>query len=661
MRIFGYLLFIVLIGCSQIAPQSEKKISYQHIKRAYPIDTSVRPCQDFHQHICNKVEKGFTLPSDRPAYFFAFSDSMESLLNYKKQYFSKLQYLKAENAREQKLKDAYLACLNPTSLKADEETYLSKINSELKGLTNRRQLLSYLSSKVLSGDASLIDYIVIRNMDNPDYNDVVFLPATMTYPERSYYSKPDAKTDLVSLMTAFFEAVGVEEAQTRAEQLYDYEYKFSQVFPVPNEIRDLINKRTKTSKAELLKFKNLALHPVLAKVPTRTHIRSIAPKALAYVNEVLGKMPEQQLKDFYLYYALKDILVESSPTYFGKYYQLQAKYMGASPVRPAREERCTTYVMRTFAMELDAILWERVFPDFPRKKFIDLAETIRSSLVDTLKENKWLSAKAKAGAIKKMSTAELMLVSPENDTQWNFNPETKVIATGKVTNDVTLKAAKRQRDFKELSQKIPRDRWEMGPLSVNAYYDASLNHFVVPVAILQSPFFSPKQTHLQNLAAIGSVIGHELGHGIDDKGYLYDEVGRLRSWVTPRDKIGLEAHSRPLVNLFNSVGHNGTMTLGENTGDNVGLAASFRAAFPNYAPGKYSQLKLQEFYQQYARVWCEVQTDSFREMRLKVDAHSLGKERINQQVRQQAGFYEAYGCQETDAMYLPPNKRVKIW
>jgi putative endopeptidase len=112
---------------------------------------------------------------------------------------------------------------------------------------------------------------------------------------------------------------------------------------------------------------------------------------------------------------------------------------------------------------------------------------------------------------------------------------------------------------------------------------------------------------------------------------------------------------------LNGVGHNGKLTLGENTGDNVGLAASFRAAFPEYTNGKYSQAKLQEFYQQYARAWCEVQTDSFKEMRLKVDAHSLGKERINQQVRQQEGFYEAYGCQEKDALYLAPANRVKIW
>lgn len=661
MRILFCSLLVVLFSCSHSTSNPDAPVVYEHIKRKFAVDTSVSPCQDYHAHICNHVERDFKLPADRPAYFFAFSDSMESLLSYKKKYFAKLEAITAQNPREQKLKNAYLACMNPSALKADEEAYVAKIKTELAVSKDRQQLQRYLASKLLSGDPSFIDYIVLRNMDRPDYNDLVLLPNTMTFPERSYYAKPEAETDLVALMTLFFDAMGVADAKSRAQQLYDYEKGFAQVFPTPNDVRDLLNKRTATSKSQLLKLKNLALAPVLAQVPARTHLRSIAPAALAYLDRSLGKIPEQQLRDFYLYYALKDVLDESQPQFFAKQYELHAKYMGASPVRPAREERCTSYVMRTFPMELDAILWERIFPNFPRQSFISLTETVRSSLLATLKENKWLSEKAKAGAIKKMSQAPLLLVAPENDQQWNFNPETPVTPGTKITNDVTLRAAKRQRDFQELAMKIPRDRWEMGPLEVNAYYDASLNHFVVPVAILQTPFFDVGQSQIQNLAAIGSVIGHELGHGIDDKGYLYDELGRLRSWVTPRDKSGLEAHSRPLVNLFNGVGHNGKLTLGENTGDNVGLAASFRSAFPDYVRGKYSQSKLQEFYQQYARVWCEVQTDSFKEMRLKVDAHSLGKERINQQVRQQEGFYEAYGCQEKDALYLAPAKRVKIW
>ncbi len=650
-----FILSLLAVSCAQ------RPIIYEHPSRTYEVNTAVSPCDDFHSYVCSKTESDFKLPEDRPAYFFAFSDSAEALLNYKKNYFKNLSKIDTQNIRERKLKNAYLACINSEAQKNDEEAYITRINSELAKINDRKELQEYIGGKILTGDASFFEHIVVGNMDNPEYNDLVLMPSTMTFPERSYYSKPGAKEDLTSVMESFFKELGLKKASERASELYKYEEAFSQVFPLPLEIRDLMNKKTRITKQQFSRWKNLGLSTLLNKIPSRTIIRNISPKAFDHVNSALETMPINQLKDFYVYYALRDYIEDSRPEYFNKYYNLKAKYMGASPIRPSRDERCTTYIMKTFPMELDSILWARIFPDFPREKFIGIVETIRTSLIKTLKENSWLSEKAKTGAIKKMTTAKMYLVSPDNDIQWNFNPETVISSTTKVGNDVSIRGAIRRRDFSELADKVPSDRWSIGPLEVNAYYDPSQNHFVVPVAILQGPFFDKGQTEIQNLAAIGTVIGHELGHGIDDKGYLYDEKGRLRSWVTPNDKLGLKKHNQPLVSIFNKVGHNGLLTLGENTGDNVGLSASFRSAFPNYSPGKYPQSSLKEFYLQYARVWCEVQTESFREMRLKVDPHSLGKERINQQVKQQAGFYEAYSCKEGDKMFLPENQRVKIW
>ena len=41
-----------------------------------------------------------------------------------------------------------------------------------------------------------------------------------------------------------------------------------------------------------------------------------------------------------------------------------------------------------------------------------------------------------------------------------------------------------------------------------------------------------------NYAAIGSAIGHELTHGLDDQGSQFDEKGNLHNWWTD------EAHKR---------------------------------------------------------------------------------------------------------------------
>lgn len=594
-------------------------------------------------------------------YIFAFSDSSEALLKYKKAYFQGLSSMKPASPIEVKLKDAYLACMNEKAKKLDEENLVQRIKTELASVTDRPALERYLSAKIFSGDASFLSVLPIRNMDNSFYNDAILMPNTMTLPERSYYARSEVQKDMTELVAGFFQIMGTKDPEKKAQRFYEFERRMALVLPSPQELRNLLNERTKTTKTQLLKFSHLNLSEVLKKIPDSTHWRNIGEKALEQLNREIRELPLDDLKDFYLFYAVASFLDDSQPEYFKKSFSFAGKYLGGPAQRPLRDEQCTTYIMKTYPMEIDSTLLARIFPDFPREKFITLAETIRSTLVKTLQENSWLSKSGKAGAVEKMSTAQLMLVSPENEIQWNFNPEAPIDSGHMIKNVIELREKLKAKELSEYGVKVPKDRWMKGPLDVNAYYEPTFNQFVLLVGILQAPFFDDSQTREQNLAAIGTVIGHELGHGIDDKGRLYDAAGHFRNWMSTQDSKGLEARSLPLIQQFDAVGHNGKLTLGENTGDNVGLTASFRAAFPDYAPGKYSKEKLQEFFLQYARLWCEVQTESLKEMRLKVDPHSLGKERINRQVRHQSGFAEAYSCQEGDPMYLSEKDRVRIW
>jgi putative endopeptidase len=47
--------------------------------------------------------------------------------------------------------------------------------------------------------------------------------------------------------------------------------------------------------------------------------------------------------------------------------------------------------------------------------------------------------------------------------------------------------------------------------------------------------------------------------------------------------------------------------------------------------------------------------------RLKEDVHSPGIARVNAVVRNIPEFYDAFTIKTTDALYLAPDKRAKIW
>jgi predicted metalloendopeptidase len=48
-------------------------------------------------------------------------------------------------------------------------------------------------------------------------------------------------------------------------------------------------------------------------------------------------------------------------------------------------------------------------------------------------------------------------------------------------------------------------------------------------------------------------------------------------------------------------------------------------------------------------------------VQVKTDPHSPGQFRANGTLRNQPGFYEAFGVKQGDKMYLAPNERVIIW
>jgi len=288
-----------------------------------------------------------------------------------------------------------------------------------------------------------------------------------------------------------------------------------------------------------------------------------------------------------------------------------------------------------------------------------MVEKIRRHLVQTVKQNKWLSSKARNEAALKLSKINIRLVSPETDEEWGFAPVKEYSSVSPIQNRLLFQMAKREQTIQDLKKTFKGPVWEFGPLTVNAALMPPYNAIVFPIGILQPPFYDPSASEEINMAAIGAVIGHEVGHAIDDKGYTYNHLGQLRPWAKAKDENKFLERAEPLVRQFNEIGHNGKFTLGENIGDLVGLTNAYQSAFPK---GSKKPVALKrDFFVQWARLWCEVQRPELIELRKKIDPHSLGFARTNEPVKHLQGFADAFGCKAEDKLVLPPEKRVNIW
>jgi putative endopeptidase len=210
----------------------------------------------------------------------------------------------------------------------------------------------------------------------------------------------------------------------------------------------------------------------------------------------------------------------------------------------------------------------------------------------------------------------------------------------------------------------------MSPQTVNAYYEPTANEIVFPAAILQPPFFYVDGDDAVNYGAIGVVIGHEMTHGFDDQGRLYDKVGNLSEWWTAEDSKKFKERTQILVAQFNNftvldtLKADGELSLGENIADLGGLNISYNA-LQKVLTGKEEPIDgftpNQRFFLAYAHLWAQNIRDKEIIRRTKEDVHSLGRFRVLGPLRNLPEFYQAFNVKEGDYMFLKENERAVIW
>ena len=234
-----------------------------------------------------------------------------------------------------------------------------------------------------------------------------------------------------------------------------------------------------------------------------------------------------------------------------------------------------------------------------------------------------------------------------------------------------VSVAETNRNSARLGKPVDREEWGMTPQTVNAYYNPRLNEIVVPAAILQPPFFTAAADDAVNFGGIVAVIGHEIGHGFDDSGSQSDAIGNLRNWWTKDDREKFSAKTKALIAQYDGYSPlpgyhvNGALTLGENIGDNAGLAVAYKAYHLSLA-GKKSPVidgftGEQRVFLGWAQVWRGKARDDSTIVLLKTDSHSPSEVRGNATLKNQPGFYQAFSVKAGDKMYLPPDQRVTIW
>ncbi len=657
--IIATLFFLTSISFAKTEAPSSKIPA----KRSFPLSKEVSPCEDFNKYVCSIAQSKFKLRDDRSYHAFAFNDSRERILESKKKFMKNLPKEKKLSLRGQQVKNFYSSCMNVKARAEEEKNILLEIKTELAQIKDAKAFSQYLISQTKKGKPGLLSFWPSANMDDPmKQNFNVFLNI-MDLPDHSYYEKPEVMAAYQNVLAEFFHTANpdltIEQANKKAEAQVKLQKEFIKIYPVASVRRQRWSeKRADTQEKTIKKYSNLDIKEIFKDISTETLVNISIPESVDFLNSKMKDSQLDLLKDLYLYKVATDFMDEGYPKFFQTQFDFRKNHFGGPQVRTDLQERCTTAANKMFEMEIDQILIDRLFPSFKDTKVLEVASKIRNSIVAGLEKNTWLTADTKKEAIRKISSARLQLVRPRTDKEWDFLPIQTYLANAYLENKRIYNLANYNKNLEDLKHPTNLDVWEMGPLTVNAYYSPSKNKFVMPLGILQYPFFDKDGSIIENLGAVGAVVGHELGHSIDDQGSKYDADGKLQDWMSMKDKAEFSKRGKKMIEQFNKAEHDGTLTQGENIADLVGLTFAYQAAFPE---GKGSVEDKKKFFVSYARVWCSVARPDFEKMLLKTDPHASGKARINEQVKHQPAFAEAYQCKAGDKMFLSEEERVQIW
>ena len=302
---------------------------------------------------------------------------------------------------------------------------------------------------------------------------------------------------------------------------------------------------------------------------------------------------------------------------------------------------------------------DKYFGEAAKKDITEIVYQIIDTYKERIKTNEILGEQTKEKAILKLSTMGVKMGYPDKARaiydKLIFNADDSLLDIM-----LSLKAIRELETLAKLDRPTEPENWQMPGHMVNACYDPFVNDITFPAAILQAPFYSLSQTRSQNLGGIGGVIGHEISHAFDSNGAKCDEHGNINNWWTEDDFKRFDKKVQNMIAQFDGIELpqgkvNGAFIVSENMADNGGMSVTLDIM------SKTEGVSYEEYFENWARVWCQKARPEYAQMLLSVDVHGPCMLRANMPPRNFKEWYETYGVKATDQMYLAPEKRIVIW
>jgi putative endopeptidase len=659
-------------AASQAALQSGVDLQY--------VDHSVRPQDDVYRYLNGKWLDSFQLPADKATYgsFTVIDDAtQEQLRGIVDGLAQAAGGPAAADPDVRKLTDLYASFMDEARLETLGLKPLQTEFAAIDALANRNEIPALIAHLNHIGAGAPYDFDINQDARNSLQYAVIISQSGLGMPDRDYYLKDDAKlkearAKYLAHVGKMLGMSGDAQAEAHAAAILDLETALARVQWTRVENRDPIKTYNKTSIADLATLmpgydwgRYVRGSGMAGKVDS---VIIAQPSYFSALDKLMTATPLPVWKVYFKWHVLAAAAPYLSKSFVDERFAFRGTVLSGIPENRPRWKRGIGLLDDAMGEALGKRYVEKYFPPQNKARMAALVHNLLDAYrrdIDTLD---WMGPETKKGAQAKLAKLVTKIGYPD---KWRDYSALQISRDDLWGNVVRANEFEYQRNVDKLGKPVDRNEWQMTPQTVNAYYNARMNEIVFPAAILQPPFFNVDADDAVNYGGIGAVIGHEISHGFDDKGSQYDADGNLHDWFTKQDHDRFAVKTHALVAQYDAYEPvpgfhvNGELTLGENIGDNSGLAIAYKAyelsLAGRAAPVIDGLTGPERLYLGWVQVWRGKVRESEAIQRIKTDPHSPPAVRGTAPVVNQAGFYAAFGVKEGDKMYLPPERRVSIW
>jgi len=642
------------------------------------IDSSVRAQDDFFTHLNGGWLKATKIPDDK-ASWGSFAKLRDDTLPQLRGLIEETQKTKHKQGTEaQKIADLYSSYMNEAALEKLGTRPLAGELSAIRGLKDKKALPGMIAHLTRIGVSVPYGVYISQDARNSTQHAASIAQSGLGLPDRDYYLKQDdarlaaVRDKYVAHIEHTLNMAGHKNAAASAQAIMALETALAEVQWTKVDNRDPVKRYNKT---EIAKLAELApgydWKDAMGKAGIATKTDTIIVNQPSYLAGFARIVEATELNTWKAYFEWQ--LLRNASPYLNKAFAdadfaFYSGVINGVTVQEPRWKNGVRVVEGAIGEGLGKLYVAQYFPADRKARMEALVKNLMAAYKDSIDTLDWMSPETKREAQAKLAKFTTKIGYPN---KWRDYSALSVISSDLAGNMRRAAEFGYKRNLAKLGAPVDREEWGMTPQTVNAYYRSTTNEIVFPAAILQPPFFDARADDAVNYGGIGAVIGHEISHGFDDKGSQSDGDGNLRDWWSAADRANFKAKADALTKQYDGYSPlpgyyvNGALTLGENIADNSGVAVAYKAYKLSLggkpAPVIDNLTGEQRFYMGFGQVWRSKMRDEAQIKQVKTDPHSPGQFRANGTMKNQPGFYDAFGVKEGDPMYLAPEQRVIIW